>query len=256
MSPNLRCLRRGFTLVEILVVFVVTVVLATLGMQGFQAAQMRANQANSAGNLRQLAAANLMYVGDNGTFCPAGDRSNLKRWHGGRTSIEATFDPAEGYLSEYLGESRWVGICPQFKDHLSGDDSWENGSGGYGYNSIYIGGSPEDAFTPNRPAAVNNPARTIMFATTALAKSRGVQEYASADPPREVFASWRLGAVLQPSIHFRFGGKALIAWCDGHVTAETQTGKSKANFYGGDNEKENVGFCGPAADNGWWNPRN
>lgn len=248
--------QRGFTLVEILVTLTIVAVLGSIGFRGFKSAQMRANQAVSAGNLRQLAAANLLYSVDHGTYCPAGDRRNLIRWHGGRTAISGTFDPAEGYLAEYLGESRQVGICPQFKDHLSGADSWENGSGGYGYNSMYIGGLPQDAFTPNRPAAVNNPARTLMFATTALSKSSGVQEYASADPPREVFSSWRLGGQLQPSIHFRFNGKALVAWCDGHVTVETEMEKSSTNFYGGNNEKENIGFCGPSRDNGWWNPRN
>ena len=247
--------RRGFTLVELLVVIVIIVTLAALGFQGYRAARMRANQTVSTANLRQLAAANLLYVADHSTYAPAGDAPNLIRWHGGRTRVGSKFDPAKGYLSEYLGESRTVGLCPEFKEHLSGKSSWEDGSGGYGYNDTYIGGLPQDAFAPNRPANVSNPARTLMFATTALSKADGLQEYASAAPPKEVDSNWRIRGSMQPSVHFRFNGRALIAWCDGHVTEERSNGKAEKNVYGGDNGKS-IGFCGPAENNGWWNPRN
>ena len=247
----------GFTLVELLVVIVIIVTLAALGFQGYRAARMRANQAASTANLRQLAAANLLYAADHQTYCPTDlDGHNLVRWHGARTSITGKFDPTKGLLSEYLGDSRSVGICPEFKEDLTGSESWEDGSGGYGYNTIYIGGLPEDLNRPNRPASVNNPARTLMFATTAIAKAGGLQQYASADPPKEVYASWRLGGAMQPSVHFRFNGRALIAWCDGHVSEERSQGKAEKNVYGGDNELGKMGFCGPAENNGWWNPRN
>lgn len=255
-NSRFRCVRHGFTLVELLVVIVIVSTLAALTFQGYRLARLRGNQTVSTENLRQLAAANLLYVTDHSTYAPDGDVQNLTRWHGGRVSINSPFDPTKGYLSEYLGLSRSVGICPEFKDHLTGEDSFEDGSGGYGYNSIYIGGLPQDPFKPNRPANVNNPSRTLMFATTALARAGGLQEYASADPPKEVFASWRLGGAMQPSVHFRFRGRALIAWCDGHVTEETPNGSSATNYYGGDNEKSKIGFCGPTANNGWWNPRN
>ena len=247
---------RGFTLVELLVVVVITVTLAALGFQGYRAARVRANQTVSTANLRQLAAANLLYVADHSTYAPASDAANLIRWHGGRTKVGSKFDPTKGYLSEYLGESRSVGICPEFKEDLTGSESWEDGSGGYGYNAAYIGALPEDLNRPNRPASVNNPARTLMFATTAIAKAGGLQQYASADPPKEVYASWRLGGAMQPSVHFRFNGRALIAWCDGHVSEERSQGKAEKNVYGGDNELGKMGFCGPAENNGWWNPRN
>ena len=247
---------RGFTLVELLVVIVLIITLAAVGFQGYRAALLSANQSVSAANLRQLAAANLLYVADYQTYCPASDKTNKIRWHGARTSTKEKFNPEKGYLSEYLGLSHSVGVCPEFKRHLSGSSSFENGSGGYGYNSIYIGGMPDNPFKPNRPANVANPARTLMFATTALSKSDGIQEYPFAEPPQAADIDWNLAGPLQPSIHFRFSGRALIAWCDGHISEERQQDSAETNYYGGDDAASHIGFCGPKANNGWWNPRN
>ncbi len=248
---------RGFTLVELLVVIVMIVALSALAFEGFSAARTQANKAVSAGNLRQLAAANLLYVADHQTYCPFdlyGD--NLIRWHGGRTSVSAAFDPEKGLLSEYLGQSRQVGKCPQLERMINASAFNELGAGGYGYNATYIGGIPSEYLKANRPANVPNPSRTLMFATTALAVADGIQEYASADPPNEVDANWRVRGALQPTVHFRFNGRALIAWCDGHVSEELPTGKAETNFYGGSNTTSKIAFCGPAENNGWWNPRN
>lgn len=248
--------RRGFTLLELLVVIGLISALSTLGFSGFRAARTRANQAVSAGNLRQLASANLLYVADYQTYAPASAPNNLTRWHGGRASMAGKFDPEKGFLSEYLGLSHRVEQCPEFKCNLSSSNSWEDGSGGYGYNATYIGGTPPNPFQPNRPANVPNPARTLMFATTAFAVAGGVQEYPFADPPKSVDSNWCLRGSLQPSVNFRFNGKALIAWCDGHVSEESLSGGQGSNYYGGDNKDAAVGFCGPTENNGWWNPRN
>jgi prepilin-type N-terminal cleavage/methylation domain-containing protein/prepilin-type processing-associated H-X9-DG protein len=247
----------AFTLVEVLVVLVMIGVLSAAALQGIGMARIQANKAVSSGNLRQLAAANLLYAVDHQTYCPTDlNGRNLIRWHGGRSAVSTPFDPAKGLLAEYLGTSRQIGVCPQLERMIDASAFNENGAGGYGYNDTYIGGIPSEHLTANRPANVSNPSRTLMFATTAFAVVGGVQEYASAAPPREVDTNWRLRGALQPSVHFRFNGKALIAWCDGHVTGEIPSGKSATNFYGGNNDTANIGFCGPDENNGWWNPRN
>jgi prepilin-type N-terminal cleavage/methylation domain-containing protein/prepilin-type processing-associated H-X9-DG protein len=245
---------RGFTLIETLIVIAIIAGVSVIGFHSLQTGRLRANQAASASNLRQLAAANLLYASDFQTYCPTGNQ--LLRWHGRRTGLGHPFDPEKGILAEYLGLSRRVGICPEFSRHLTGAASWEDGSGGYGYNATYIGGMPGASSQPNRPANVGNPQRTLMFATTAFAKAEGLQQYPFADPPKSVNPRWETTGPLQPSVHFRFNGRALIAWCDGHVTEEIQSGKSATNFFGGDNEAADIGFCGPPENNGWWNPRN
>jgi prepilin-type N-terminal cleavage/methylation domain-containing protein/prepilin-type processing-associated H-X9-DG protein len=247
----------GFTLVELLVVIVLIGGLTALAIQGITAARTQANKAVSAGNLRQLAAANLLYAADHQTYCPTDlDGRNLTFWHGARPGISAPFDPEKGLLAEYLGQSRQIGRCPQLERMITASAFNENGAGGYGYNDTYIGGIPSEHLKANRPANIPNPTRTLMFATTAFAVAGGIQEYASAAPPNEVDTNWRIRGALQPSVHFRFNGRALIAWCDGHVTEEIRSGKSATNFYGGDNEADQFGFCGPTDNNGWWNPRN
>lgn len=248
---------RGFTLVELLVVNVLLVAVATLGFHGYIVARTIGNQATSAGNLRQLAAANLLYAADHQTYCPTDlNGRNLIRWHGGRGHIREPFDPQTGLLAEYLGQSRQVGKCPQLERMITASAFNESGAGGYGYNDTYIGGVPSEYLKANRPANVSNPTRTLMFATTALAVAGGIQEYASAASPFDVDTNWKLRGSLQPSVHFRFGGKALVAWCDGHVSEERKQGESDTNFYGGDSNEADIGFCGPITNNGWWNPRN
>ncbi len=248
-------MKKGFTLVELLVCVAIVATLAAVSFQLGGRGKMRANQVASTVNLRSLVVANTGYVADHGTYCPAQEKTNRVRWHGGRTGSGAPFDPAEGYLSPYFGESDRVGVCPQFKDHVEGGGSFENGSGGYGYNSVYIGGTPADPFRPEKPANVDDPARTLMFATTAFAKRNGLQEYPFAEPRMAVNPDGTPAYSLQPSVHFRFGGKALIAWCDGHVSAVEMDDSSGDNYYGGSNEESGIGFCGPKDGNGWWNPR-
>lgn len=247
--------RNGWTVVELLVAMAILAVLAVLGFSQIATAFNSAQQAVSSNNLRQLAAANLTYSVEHGTFSPATNIRNTVRWHGARSSAREAFDPTKGYLSDYLGASRRVTTCPAFTKLIEEEGSWELGSGGYGYNATYIGGSPDHPFEPIRPAEVPRPAETLMFATTAFAKKNGLQEYPFADPPRWVDPNWKLQSSLQPSVHFRFRGVALIAWCDGHVTAERPNPTDGDNFYGGDNEDSHTGFPGPTEFNGWWNPK-
>jgi prepilin-type processing-associated H-X9-DG protein len=146
--------------------------------------------------------------------------------------------------------------CPSFNQYLSGKESFENGSGGYGYNAVYVGGTPRDKWSGEYAANITRPERTLMFADTALAREDGVQQYPFAEPYQWVSSTGRLAGPLSPSIHFRHKGKANVAWCDGHATPEPPGRLSKEkNYYGGDEGKYSLGWVGPAAENGYWNPR-
>lgn len=246
---------RAFTLVELLVVITVLAVLAALALPIYSKVILYGQTTGSMSNLRQLALANLAYVADNdGYYCPAQEPKNLTRWHGARTSGSSPFDPTKGYLAPYLGESGRVKTCPLFLDIIKGSSSFEDGTGGYGYNATYIGGTPRDTYQPNRTSRVRNPAGTVMFTTTAFAKLAGLQEYPYTEPFQWVDPNNNLGGDLQPSVHFRANGKALVAWCDGHVTAEPPSKLGGTDYYGGDSEAQKIGWFGPEENNGYWNP--
>ena len=215
----------------------------------------------SGNNLRQLVAANIAYANDQGYYVPAANRANTKRWCGARTSATSSFDPTKGYLADYLGKSKRVTTDPLFAQMLKSSKSFEEGAGGYGYNAWYIGGTPAQAYLSDgslrsaTPAQVEKPSTTMMFATAAFARSDGVQEYPFAEPPFWDFGDGPSGFRPSPSVHFRFGGKAVVGWCDGHVSMETnEKREAGSNPYGGDADKQNLGWFGPDENNGYWNP--
>ena len=254
--------KHGFTLLELLVVMTIMVVLMLAGYGAVQKALNAGRIVRSTQNLGQLAAANMLYASDNGTFAPADDKWNRKRWHGARSGANAPFDPADGFLAPYLGHARQVTPCPLLMHLLSDKGSFEQGTGGYGYNAQYIGGRPGGGFDktsgqriPERLSRVQHLSRTVMFATTAYARSEGLQEYPYCEPPFWDFGGGPNGSRPTPTVHFRANGKALVAWCDGHVSAEAKSDRGVGeNPHGGDPEEYNLGWFGPDAENGYWNP--
>jgi prepilin-type N-terminal cleavage/methylation domain-containing protein/prepilin-type processing-associated H-X9-DG protein len=256
-----RTAARAFTLLELLVVIVIVAILAALLLPGFRSAKLQSYSVRSSQNLRQLVAANIAYAADQGFYAPADDKWNKRRWHGARTSVSAPFDPITGFLADYLGKSREVIRCPLFTEMLAGQKSFEDGTGGYGYNSAYIGGRPGGDWNADgtrlsaRPAQVLRPSVTLMFATTAFARADGVQEYASVEPPFWDYGSGPSDDRPSPSLHFRFQGKAIVGWCDGHISMETPGPRTTGtNPYGGDAGAHNLGWFGPDEANGYWNP--
>jgi prepilin-type N-terminal cleavage/methylation domain-containing protein/prepilin-type processing-associated H-X9-DG protein len=247
---------RAFTLIELLVTIVVIAVLAALVGGAITSARDRADTVKCAGNLRQLVAANLTYAAENGgQFCPAQNMSNTVRWHGVRENPRDKFDPTRGPLAPYLGANQRVKLCPTLGRVLKGFDSFEEGTGGYGYNSAYIGGMPGDPFTPGRLATLQSPATVVMFADTAFPRARGLQEYPYAEPWQWEDYKGKLRGALEPSVHFRHSDHANVGWCDGHITTEPYSHLGKTNVYGGNAARWKVGWFGPSTDNGYWRPR-
>ena len=243
----------GFTLIEALIAMAVVAVLAAIWLGASRWMHQRAGIAVSTAQLHGLVTANASYAMDNdGAFCPATSADNLVRWHGGRTTLEESFDPLKGFLTPYLGGGRHILTCPLLRHHFS--TSFEKGAGGYGYNAQYLGGTPQNPFAGAIAPETPHLGRVVMFATTALAINGGIQEYPFTEPFEWVDRRGRPRGPLQPSTHFRAAGKALIAWGDGSVTAELPNNQSGPNFYSGNNRRENIGWFGPPEANGHWNP--
>lgn len=254
--------RRGFTLLELLVVLAILAVLAALLLPALGKMRLHSLAVRSSQNLRQLTAANLAYAADQGCYAPADNKANNRRWCAGRTSASARFDPAKGYLAPYLGKTGAVMVCPVFTGMLTGPQSFEDGTGGYGYNAAYIGGTPSGAYQTDgtrrsaTPAQIPRPVSTLMFATTAYATAAGLQEYPYAEPPFWDYGTGPSAERPSPSVHFRFQGKALVGWCDGHVSMEEKTPRpAGTNPHDGDAEAHALGWFGPDEANGPWNPQ-
>ncbi len=246
---------QGFTVLELLLSGAVAAVLLSVSLGIYPLVRESAKGNRCMVQMRQLVAANHAYAADNnGRYAPAQERRNLVRWHGQRSATSAPFNPGGGFLGPYLGEDGRVKMCPTFVRYLKGNDSFEEGTGGYGYNAAYVGGKPGRFFEPNLLLNINHPARTVMFTDTAFPRADGLQEYPYCEPYRWVGRDGNPRGRLSPSVHFRHRGKANVAWCDGHVTSESPSESRGKNFYGGDNTKHKIGWFGPEAQNGYWNP--
>ena len=245
---------KGFTLVELLVALAITLVLAALAIPSYTYAIQAAGGVRAAATLRELVVANVTYAGEHDNYyCPADSMDNTIQWCGSQDG-GGSWNVSGGYLGPYISADL-IRQDPNFTNYIRGSGSWEDGCGGFGYNEIYIGGTPADPFHGIISTKVPRPSRTIMFATTAFAMGNNeLQEYPFCDPPYSVNPNGSLGGSLQPSTHFRCNGRALVAWCDGHVSYELPNSQSGPNYYGGDNTKAKVGWFGPTQNNGYWNP--
>jgi prepilin-type N-terminal cleavage/methylation domain-containing protein/prepilin-type processing-associated H-X9-DG protein len=247
---------RAFTLIELLVTVTIIAVLAALVLGAMNVARDRGDAAQCVSNLRQLVTANLSYAAEHdGHYVPAQEPTNTIRWHGVRSGPNGKFDPTKGPLAPYLGAEGRVKLCPALRHVLSDAQSFEDGTGGYGYNATYIGGTPLDPFTPEVLAKITRPSTTMMFADCAFPRADGLQEYAYAEPWQWTDYAGRPRGALDPSVHFRHGGYANVAWCDGRISTEAPTKVGGQNSYGGDAGKWVIGWFGDAAENGAWNPQ-
>ena len=246
---------RAFTLIELLFAVTILAVLAALILGAVNVARERGDAAQCVSNLRELVTANLSYAAEHeGRYVPAQEPTNTVRWHGTRSGVGGKFDPRTGPLAPYLGHEGRVKLCPALRRVLTDNASFEDGTGGYGYNAAYIGGTPLDPFAPELLAKVARPGSTMMFADCAFPRAAGLQEYAYAEPWQWVDYAGRPRGALEPSVHFRHVGFANVAWCDGRISAEAPTKLGAKNSYGGDAVKWGIGWFGEALENGAWNP--
>ncbi len=253
----------GLTMIELLITTSIVLTLIGISLPVLTKVREQGWLAQSTNNIKHLATANLAYAADHGRFAPSENvRTNNKRWCGGRSGNDQNWDPTQGYLSEYFDNSKEVTPCPMFENMEKSSDSFEEGAGGYGYNSTYIGGRPswEMEVDGTRVSAtlalVERASTTVMFATSGYARADGIQEYPYIEPPFWDFGNgpsqWR----PSPTVHFRFNGRALVAWCDGRTSLEEMLKRPEGtNPHGGSATAQNLGWFGPDDDNGYWNPQ-
>jgi prepilin-type N-terminal cleavage/methylation domain-containing protein/prepilin-type processing-associated H-X9-DG protein len=243
MYHNKSTQKNGFTLIELLVVIAIIAILAAMLFPVFTQARAKARQTTCLSNIKQLALAIIMYADDNdGFYVPAMDEANLIRWHGARSAVDEPFDPTRGPLYPYL-KSGEIKKCPSFSPANTG---FEQGTGGYGYNAQYVGGSPvgwPDMLRAANESQLYSPAETIMLTDSGFIDAEGnLIEYSFCEAPFYEF--W--GTMADPTTHFRHNNVANIAFCDGHAKAMHKglVHASGWTYTEEDFRKSNLGFIG------------
>ena len=251
-------------MVELLIVIAIVGILAAILLPVLSRARQQARSVQCVNNLRQLYLANSMFAAEHdGHYVPAApdidaNGGGLVRWHGTRATINDDFDPMQGPLADYLPDGGRIKQCPVFFEYSGRDtapNAFESGTGGYGYNAAYIGGTdyanefPTSVRQGTLDARVRFASETIMFADAAIAQNGYVVEYGFVEPPMFVTPEFPHGnpawGFASPSMHFRHNGRANVLWADGHVTSEKFGWTTNTNIYGAKNAAFGIGWFGP-----------
>jgi len=216
--------KRAFTLIELLVVIAVVAILASILFPVFASARNKANQAKCLSNLKQIAAAWMLYSEDyNGRACPS------YYWHNGNLySWDVSFVKSVrkvGLLGPYTKTEALNG-CPSFKGN-----GWDRAYTGYAYNATYIGGdcvregsSSTFIRQPCLIAEISKPAHTVVFADAGFGNPVSACNYLRA-PSDRTSGTFRNG-----TLHFRHGGFANVAYADGSVRSTNAICRYKPSY--------------------------
>lgn len=233
MRPT-RTLRRGFTVVELLIVIFIIAILMGMLLPGLSQAVEAARRAACMSNLRQIGLAVAQYRTNHSdwlmpTYYPTRPDGSTSYFFG-EVDANQRIDASKGYLVPYLEEAGTVDWCPSFRE---GDFRlrFQGASWGYAYNYKYLGENGA-SFTYEWPPgtvvevpknmhaghSVRKTSRTVMFADSARINTFSggaspanpiLEENFMLDPPSENY----------DTVHFRHADKANLLFVDGHVEA-------------------------------------
>ena len=233
--------RRGFSLVELLVVIGIISVLVSMLIPAVQKARDAAASVQCKSNLHQLGVAVHNYsAGFNQNLPPGltGDTTNGRvYWFGSIAGGTTIVDPSGGSLSKYFESDNRLIQCPAL-DLANLALDYEGKTGGYGYNyeylapPVYASSAPWGVTVPvpSRVDRIKSTAATIVFAdalgvdsfsTTARQANPVLIETPLMEPPSFTY----------PTVNFRHSGHtANVLFLDGHVESMTPTINAPASW--------------------------
>ncbi|NLE57188.1 MAG: prepilin-type N-terminal cleavage/methylation domain-containing protein [Planctomycetes bacterium] len=231
-------MRRGLTLIEILVTTAIIALLAAILLPSLSAAKSQARRSLCMSNLKQLSLASAMYLDDQHDhfwryyvnrpegrywwfgFEPGGPPAN---------TVGQRYRPlvkTKGVLARYLRSTDNELQCPSFPYDSAGYfPKFASRSASYGYN-LQLGPANLLRKTPRRSAFARRMASVFVFADGVhFDFNPGMNEghYIDyVDVPSDPFAAGGFG-------HYRHNGRAAVLFMDGHVDCLRLTGAA----YGG-----------------------
>jgi prepilin-type N-terminal cleavage/methylation domain-containing protein/prepilin-type processing-associated H-X9-DG protein len=208
--------RKGFTLIELLVVVAIIAILAAMLLPALSNSKASAKRIQCLSNVRQMAIAANIYVGDNADVYP------IAYYYDSINGVEYSYawdlTTVENNPSKVIPGLLWQGQsslqiqqCPSF----SGSANWNaDPYTGYNYNTSYIGhGQDEDIPQPAKSTAVMHPTKTVIFGDGQYAG--GADKFMRAPFPNPVDADfWGRNSGTQG---FRHLNRSNAACCDGHA---------------------------------------
>ncbi len=210
--------RRGFTLVELVVVISIIGILAALLLSALGKMRSLAQGAHCANSLRQLGAATALYLNDNDRtfFSYVKNTPEGRLWFFGlepkgiaAAEGQRSLDQTKGPLFPYVQTVGGVQICPSFPyESALWKPKFKGASWGYGFNA---------ALSNMNLSNLEHPAHTLLFADCAQVNT--FQPPASASNP--MLEEFYLIDKTSKTIHFRHGAHANVLFADGHVEAMT-----------------------------------
>ena len=210
--------RRGFTLVEMMIVVGITLLLATLTLSAARSIHESSRSAKCASHLRQMITAALAYADDNkGQFPWASRKMSGYSSYCWDFIVPQGGTPQPGAMWDGYGISS-VLQCPSY---INGNANWASDPfTGYNYNASFVGkveGDPATRQTPIRLAQIKDPSRTAVFGDGHW--EGGANKFMRS--PKSTRANDFSGNGLREAgtQGFRHRGKTNVAFADGHVEA-------------------------------------
>jgi prepilin-type N-terminal cleavage/methylation domain-containing protein len=209
-------MRKGFTLVESLVVVAILAILGVLGMGAWSKVQASASKAIAAHTLGELSVAGALYLADNGNsywkYREALPGKGVQWWFGLEPTASLSagegsrwLDKSQGPLGPYIADVSGMRTDPAFA--ASGGTfkpKYGDTHFAFGYNNLL---ENRNALTLERPG------ETVVFATSAQVNT--FQKPASAKNP--MVEEFYLINDRETSVHFRIGGQAMVAFANGGI---------------------------------------